>query len=184
MAEQDQQYDPAAYTVDEVNEYLKGADDAERARVLQAEADRGDDARKGIVDGPESVATTDPEANQDAAAAEGSDLVKDNANEDGVFGTLNEPVEGYEVKAADESAPDDVSTSAADGFVIADGDNAKAYTQNRPTRMNQQKAPRLEGEHYQKGYVGDLPGGDNRPDLTLQGVLPEPETADEDTDEG
>lgn len=179
MAEQDQQYDPAAYTVDEVNEYLKGADDAERARVLQAEADRGDDARKGILEGPQNLAPAD-----DQAEAEGSDLVKDNANEDGVFGTLNEPVEGYEVKAADESAPDDVSTSAADGFVIADGDNAKAYTQNRPTRMNQQKAPRLEGEHYQKGYVGDLPGGDNRPDLTLQGVLPEPETTDEGTDEG
>lgn len=43
------QYDPANYTVDEVNEYLGtlSEDDPEMARVLQAEADGK--ARKGIL---------------------------------------------------------------------------------------------------------------------------------------
>lgn len=40
------EFDPAAATVDEVNEYLEGADEAERTRVLAAEA--AGKARKGI----------------------------------------------------------------------------------------------------------------------------------------
>ena len=40
-------YDPADHTVDEVKEYLDGADDAERERVLAAEADGK--ARKGLL---------------------------------------------------------------------------------------------------------------------------------------
>jgi hypothetical protein len=34
----DEQYDPSAHTVDEVNAYLADADEAERTRVLEAEA--------------------------------------------------------------------------------------------------------------------------------------------------
>jgi hypothetical protein len=177
MAEHDQ-YDPTAYTVDEVNAYLASADDDERARVLQAERDRADgkDPRVGILEGPENPAPADDQAGPETD----SDLVKDDANADGVFGTLNEPVEGYEVKPADESAPDDVSTDTADGFVVAQGDDPKAYVHTKGATMADQKAPRLEGEDYRRGYVGELPGGDARPDLTLQGVLPQPETTDED----
>lgn len=40
-------YDPADYNVDEVNEYLASASDAERDRVLKAE--RKGEARKGIL---------------------------------------------------------------------------------------------------------------------------------------
>lgn len=41
-------YDPSAYSVDEVNTYLDGADDDERARVLAAE--ETGKARKGILE--------------------------------------------------------------------------------------------------------------------------------------
>lgn len=40
-------YDPADHTVDEVNDYLASASDAERDRVLEAE--RGGEQRKGIL---------------------------------------------------------------------------------------------------------------------------------------
>lgn len=169
-----EQYDPAAYTVDEVNAYLETADDAERARVLQAEADRGEDARKGIVEGPHAAPEDEGGAEDQGPADHAEDrrdLVKDNANEDGVFGTLGESPEGYEVKPADESAPEGVSTDAADGFVVSNVDDVKAYVQTGAPTMADQEAPSLEGEHYQQGYVGELPGGPDRPDLTLQGVL-------------
>lgn len=48
-------FDPSERTVTQVNEYLAGADQAERERVLQAEADgRG---RRGILSGPHSDVT-------------------------------------------------------------------------------------------------------------------------------
>lgn len=60
------QYDPADHTVEEVNDYLANADDAERERVLQAERDdkdrvgiTGDDADN---DGPDAS----PEATANA----------------------------------------------------------------------------------------------------------------------
>lgn len=167
MTEQNpEQYDPAAYTVDEVNAHLAEVDETERARILAAEAARGEDARKGIVgqDGPE------PEA--DATHAEDRrDLVKDNANEDGTFGTLTEGPEGFDVKPADESAPEGVDTDAAAGLVIATGDDASRYTGDRPATMADQEAPCLEGEHCRRGYAGTLPNEGNREDLTIQGVL-------------
>jgi len=45
--ESSQEYDPSAFTVDEVNAYLASADDAEVVRVLEAE--RAGKARKGIL---------------------------------------------------------------------------------------------------------------------------------------
>lgn len=45
-------FDPADATVEEVNEYLETATDAERERVLDLE---GQDGRKGIVDGPHKL---------------------------------------------------------------------------------------------------------------------------------
>jgi hypothetical protein len=43
------QFDPSTTTVDGVKEYLAGADDEERARVLAAEA-ASDTTRKGVLD--------------------------------------------------------------------------------------------------------------------------------------
>lgn len=43
------EFDPTAATVDEVKEYLAGADDEERARVLEAEATSAK-PRKGVLD--------------------------------------------------------------------------------------------------------------------------------------
>lgn len=51
-----QPYDPSQHTVDEVAEYLEGADEAERDRVIAAEAEGKN--RKGILD----LATTGKDA--------------------------------------------------------------------------------------------------------------------------
>lgn len=45
-------FDPAQHNMDEVNEHLEHADDAERERVLQAESEGK--ARQGILTGPHS----------------------------------------------------------------------------------------------------------------------------------
>ena len=61
MTEQNQaeQFDPSAHTVDEVNAYLADADEAERQRVLQAEAD-----------GKDRATVKAPEAHEDAPQAD------------------------------------------------------------------------------------------------------------------
>jgi hypothetical protein len=43
-------FDPLAHTVEEVNDYLAGADRDERERVIQAECDGK--SRRGIIQGP------------------------------------------------------------------------------------------------------------------------------------
>lgn len=49
----DGEYDPGAYTVEQVNEHLAGVDDVERDRIFDLEA--AGKARVGILDGPHSV---------------------------------------------------------------------------------------------------------------------------------
>lgn len=113
-------FDPADFTVDEVNTYLADADDAEVARVLKAEADG--QARKGIVEGPH-------------AAQDGPE----------------DPAEG------------ETPTSYSQGF---HGDLANAAERGAKTVTEA-----AEHDEDEKGYRGTLPDADNRPDLTLQGVL-------------
>ncbi len=54
------QFDPSQHTVSEVNDYLATADDAERERVLNAEAGEGGKNRAGIMTGRAAGMATDP----------------------------------------------------------------------------------------------------------------------------
>lgn len=51
-------FDPSRHTVADVNAYLAEQDDAEKARVVEAE--RSSQGRQGIVDGPHAKATAAP----------------------------------------------------------------------------------------------------------------------------
>lgn len=64
----DGRFNPADHTVDEVQEYLNGADDDEKARVLDLE--RQGDARVGIIGHEgDKATTTKAQTFSDAAAA-------------------------------------------------------------------------------------------------------------------
>jgi hypothetical protein len=60
---------PADFNGDEVNEFLAGADDAEKARVLEAEAAEDGKKRKGILEGPHAGTEEDPEEGDDSEDA-------------------------------------------------------------------------------------------------------------------
>lgn len=76
-----------------------------------------------------------------------------------------------------ETVPDAADQRTGEPF----GDPAEPPAEDQPVQEDVveadrpasvvQEAPELEGEHYQRGYVGTLPDADNRPDLTLAGVL-------------
>lgn len=102
-------YNPADYTVEQVNDYLKTADDAERERVLEAERDGK--ARTGIVgdgsdDSPEgeglagtgnpndlatpSTSGVDSEIAHQEGTPEALAKLADEATEQGYLGTTPE----------------------------------------------------------------------------------------------
>lgn len=62
----DEQFNPSDHTVDEVNAYLADADDAEKARILDAE--QAGQGRKGIVGGDETRVTETKAETFDQAA--------------------------------------------------------------------------------------------------------------------
>lgn len=173
--------DPADYTVDQVTDFLKGADDDERRRVLEAEQDG--QARKGILegpqatqDGPEVTGEGDGPTDDDAPTSGPAEATyvdafqaQEASRDDGYLGDTGDTPEGTEpVKPASESAPEGVDTDREAGVLKADDDTSLA---DAPATVSDQEAPDLEGEAYQRGYVGELPHADDRPDLTLQGVL-------------
>lgn len=173
MTEQTPEYDPADHTVAEVNDYL--ADHPEQTgAVLQAESEGK--GRTGITEGPHATPQEPQDGPQDAEPT-GNDTLLATTSTDastGVVGDTAGPDDEFAVKPADESAPEDVSTDPADGFVVpadAPDGTAEKITDDRPATIQEQRKPSPEGEAYQRGYVGTLPDEDNRPDLTLQGVL-------------
>lgn len=70
------QYDPSEHTVDEVNEHLATADDAERERVLKAEAEG---KNRSTVKAPESGDGTTP--GLDTSSADTFDQAAEKATE-------------------------------------------------------------------------------------------------------
>lgn len=179
------EFNPSEHTVPEVLEYLASLDDtdaeahdAEVQRIYQAEADG--EARKGVL---EAIGGTPAEESTLTEAQQRTEAQQAQVAETGVLhdsGLLDRDAEDFQgVKPAADSAPDGVSTKTTDGFVVARGDDPKAYVHTKGTTMREQKAPSLEGEHYRQGYVGDLPGGKDRPDLTLQGVLKGQDTGED-----
>lgn len=53
-------------------------------------------------------------------------------------------------------------------------DQPGEHEQEQPSEQGEPKADFIRNptpERYEKGYIGTLPDGDNRPDLTLKGVV-------------
>lgn len=95
------QYDPSDYTVDQVNDYLADADDAERERVLDAE--RTGKNRVGIVG--EQAEPTDPSTQGGALP------VTEAASEPQAGEKYEKGYEGY-VPSRDGDNPVDLTLSA------------------------------------------------------------------------
>jgi hypothetical protein len=162
-------YNPADYTVDQVNEFLDANPDQTDA-VLAAEADEanGGKARVGILEGPHAP-------DQPDSGPESQDLVAA-AQEAGFHGTA--PGAG-EVKPADQSAPDDVaslkdSTYGADP-VAKTLNSMKLENQTQPSNLRQT-------EDVRQGYVGTLPKGVDR-DLSVADVVAKSQAARADSTE-
>ena len=64
--------DPSDFTVDEVKEFLAGADDDEKARVLEVEASEDGKQRKSLAD--DGDADNEDAADEDADKGENGDL--------------------------------------------------------------------------------------------------------------
>lgn len=161
----DTQYDPTGYTVDEVNDYLANADEAERDRVLQAERDGK--ARKGIVEGPTGAQGAPAPDKSPAGLQAQREADQAQVRETGFLGETGETPEGTEpVRPASESAPEGVSTKREDGVAVLGADETPELA-TAPTTIADQDAPDLEGEHYQQGYLGEVQSTE---DLTLAAV--------------
>ena len=100
MAEQS--YNPADYTVDDVNAYLADASQEERARVLEAEQDG--EGRKGILGGPYGTGQADPsDPEEGESQPTGSGTVhQDGAPEDLVAVVEEAEEKGYLGQSADK----------------------------------------------------------------------------------
>lgn len=127
---------------------------------------------------PEAAVEAPREAEQDPTdLAARRDQQKAQEAEQGVLhdsGLLDKDAEGYiGAQTVADAAPEGVSTDAADGFVIAKGDDPAKYTKDRPATMDEQKAPRFDkaAPEYAKGYVGTLPNEGDREDLTNAAAL-------------
>lgn len=120
-------YNPADHTVDEVNAYLKDADDTERQRVLDAEAG-AEKPRTGITEGPHAAPADDaPEGEGLATTGNPNDLsTKPDAQVSANIGHQEGAPEEL-TKVADESAEK--------GYF---GENAEKpdYSQSNPAVMN------------------------------------------------
>lgn len=127
-------YNPNDYTVDQVNEYLATADDAERSRVLGLEA--GGQNRKGIVEGVHAVQVNDDDQDDDAPAPVGLETTG-NPNDLATPGA--EPNDTANI-AHQEGAPEaltKVADEAAEVGYLGDSPEKPDYSQANPSVMNQ-----------------------------------------------
>lgn len=129
MAEQTEQYDPADYNVEDVNEYLADADADERGRVLQAERDGK--GRTGILEGPHNAAPTGDEPTGLAATGNPLDLATKPDAEVSANIAHQEGAPAALIEAAD--------TAAELGYVAPDQTlkpEKPDYSQRNPEVMN------------------------------------------------
>lgn len=100
---------------------------------------------------------------------------QDTERSQGFLGDKGEPGD-HAVGPAADSVPDDASTDPYDAVIQANESEANPRPTldlgNVPT-VTDTPTPELTGEAYRRGYFGEVStdDNDNRPDLTLSGVL-------------
>lgn len=156
-------YQPADYTVDQVNEFLDDHPDQTGA-VLASEAEG--QGRVGILNGRHATPETAPEAPGDAAA-DPVDLVA-TSNTQGFHGAVPSQADDLDDQqkvqtVEDAGAAQDTDQADYFGVLPEPQDTAPvpiADLEPQPENLAQTEADR-------RGYIGTLPSEDDRPDLTL-----------------
>lgn len=154
--------DPADFGVDDVNQHLASyPDDVERVMGLEANGK----ARKGILEGPHAPKDDDQPTGGRRAQQQADEKSQ------GFLGDVAGADHEHAVQPAAEAAPDGVSTDPADAVVVPNG--SPTLDLGTVPTVTDTPTPELTGEAYRRGYFGDVhtDENDNRPDLTLSGVL-------------